>query len=79
MTLLINEPESGIVTELADGNVVVSLVFTPCPVCSHSSQSTGGCYHCKPSGGVCLPCVYRGNPPVGTGVNDPPAVPPPGA
>ena len=75
MTLTINDPTSATATELADGSFVVSLVFTPCPICQHSSQSTGGCYQCKPVGGVCLPCVYRGSPPVGTGPIGPP---PPG-
>jgi hypothetical protein len=65
-TITINEPTSGMSTILADGSAVVTTTFPPCPVCQHNSKSTGGCYHCKPVGGACLPCVFRIEAPVGT-------------
>lgn len=74
-TITINEPTSGMATELADGSAIVSATFPPCLYCGHNSKATGGCMQCKPPGGVCLPCFYRVETPVGTGPIEPP---PPG-
>lgn len=75
--IIINEPTTGMASIMSDGSAVVTTTFPGCPNCGHNSKSTGGCFHCKPVGGVCLPCVFRTETPVGTDPPNPPINPTP--